>query len=53
MRHKARGGEWTALEHPRCQTGEHYLVIGYDFQQNPVGEMAERLNALVLKTSKV
>jgi hypothetical protein len=38
----------------KCQSIEHYLVIGYGLRQNPcVGEMAERLNALVLKTSKV
>jgi hypothetical protein len=33
---------------------QHYLVLRLGVRQNsPAGEMAERLNALVLKTSKV
>ena len=33
---------------------QHHLVLGLGVRQDyPRGEMAERLNALVLKTSKV
>ena len=33
---------------------QHYLVLRLGVRQNSIaGEMAERLNALVLKTSKV
>ena len=55
MRLQRRGASDTPhFEATKCQTIEHYLVIGYGLRQNPpVGEMAERLNALVLKTSKV
>ena len=36
------------------QLSQHYLVLGLGVRQNYfAGEMAERLNALVLKTSKV